>query len=255
MKKIFPKVLTILVILSLCGPATLAQEESRGQLWFCWEATVNPAQLDEFMDLQLELRKTHLKEAGFSYPISAWTDGLFTYYFFYPVDSYNDKDKIYSELGRAIELQGNNWLNRMFSTLDNHTTWFIRWDPELSYRPENPRRTGDEGVFCVWDMFYIDPGKEQEARNLQKRLVTVLTEKGYDDYVDTWIGELGLDGYFYMGVLFGKSPADLWAQNEVMWELLGEEGRQLFVEMRKYTKKRDFKQFWFMKGLSYDPDE
>ncbi len=68
--------------------------EPKGQLWFCWEATVNPAQLDEFMDLQIDIRKTHLKEAGLSYPINAWTDGLFTYYFFYPVDSYNDKDNI-----------------------------------------------------------------------------------------------------------------------------------------------------------------
>ena len=104
-------------------------------------------------------------------------------------------------------------------------------------------------------MFYIDPGKEQEVRNLQKRFVTALKEKGYDDWVDTYIGELGLDGYCYMGVIFGKSPADLWAQNEVMWELLGEEGSQLFNEMRKNIKKRDFKQFWYMKELSYDPVE
>ena len=40
MKKIFPKVVAILLILSLYWPETLAQEESRGQLWFCWEATV-----------------------------------------------------------------------------------------------------------------------------------------------------------------------------------------------------------------------
>ena len=255
MKRIYPKAMAILVILSMYALGTLAQEESRGQLWFCWEATVNPAQLDEFMDLQIELRKTHLKEAGLSYPISAWTDGLFHYYFFYPVDSYNDKDAIYNELWKAIELQGNDWLSRMFSTLDNHTTWFIRRDPALSYKPENPRRKGDEGVYCVWDMFYIDSGKEQEVRNLQKRFVNTLKEKGYDDYMDTYIGELGLDGYFYMGVIFGKSPADLWTQNEVMWELLGKEGRQLFNEMRKYTKKRDFKQFWYMKKLSYDPEE
>jgi hypothetical protein len=190
-----------------------------------------------------------------SYPISAWTDGLFSYYFFYPVNSYDDKDEIYDQLGKAIELQGNDWLKRMFSTLDNHTTWFIRWDSELSYQPENPRRAGEEGVYCVWDMFYIDPGKEAEVRNLQKRFVSALKEKGYDDYVDTYIGELGQDGYFYMGVIFGKSPADLWAQNEVMWELLGEEGGQMFNEMRQNIKKRDFRQFWYMKELSYDPEQ
>ena len=82
-----------------------------------------------------------------------------------------------------------------------------------------------------------------------------MKEKDYDDNVDTYIGELGLDGYFYMGVIFGKSPADLWAQNEVMWELLGEEGSQLFNEMRKNIKKRDFKHFWYVKKLSYNPED
>ena len=255
MDKFFTRSILILVLLLMGNAFTQAQDESQGQLWFCWEATVNPAHLDEFMDLQLELRKTSLKEAGLSYPISAWTDGLFHYYFLYPVDTYNDKDAIYGELGKAIELQGNDWLSRMFSTLDNHTTWFIRHDPELSYKPENPRLNSGEGVYCIWDMFYIDSGKEQEARDLQKRFVTLLKEKGYDDSADIHISELGLDGYFYIAMIFGKSPADLAVQNEKMWELLGEEGSQLFHEMRKYIKKRDFKRFWYMEKLSYSPEE
>lgn len=255
MDNFFTRSIFILVLLFMGNAFTLAQDDSQGQLWFCWEATVNPAHLDEFMDLQLELRKSDLKEVGFSYPIRAWTDGLFHYYFFYPVDTYNDKDAIYSELGKAIELQGNDWLNRMFSTLDNHTTWFIRWDPELSYSPENSRLNSGEGVYCIWDMFYIDPGKEQEVRDLQKGFITILKDKGYDDAVDIYIGELGLDGYFYMGVIFGKSPADLWTQNDKMWELLGDEGGQLFKEMRKYLKKRDFKKFWYLEKLSYSPEE
>ena len=255
MKKISRTLIATMIILSICGPGTFAQEGNQGQLWFCWEATVNPAQLDAFMDLQIDIRKTHFKEGGLSYPINAWTDGLFTYYFFYPVDSYDDKNKIYSELGKGIELYGNDWINRMFSTLDNHTTWFIRWDPELSYAPENPRRRSGEGVYAIWDIFYIDSGKEMEVRDLQKRFMAALKEKGYDDFVDTYIGELGTEGYFYMGVIFGKSPADMWAQNEVMWELLGEEGRQMFKEMRNYVKRRDFKQFWYVKELSYEPEE
>jgi len=255
MKRIFPKVIAFLVILSIYGPGTLAQEESMGQLWFCWEATVNPAQLDEFIDLQLEIRKAHLKEAGLSYPISAWTDGLFTYYFFYPVDSYNDKDDIYNELGKAIELQGNDWLNRMFSTLDNHTTWFIRWDPELSYNPENPRLKDGEALFAIWDMWFVDPAKEAEYRQEAKKLIEMLKSTDFGDNVNLSIGDLGYEATAYLWTLYGKSPADLWAQNEVLWELLGEEGSQLFNGMRKYTKKRDFKQFWHMKELSYDPEE
>jgi hypothetical protein len=94
-----------------------------------------------------------------------------------------------------------------------------------------------------------------EFRNLLSKIMTVLEEKGYDDSVDTYVGELGTDGYFYLGAIFGSSPADLWAQNEVMMQLMGEDGGQLFNEMRQYIKKRDFKQFWYMKELSYDPKE
>ena len=160
MKKISRTLIATMIILSICGPGTFAQEEGQGQLWFCCEATVNPAQLDAFMDLQIDIRKTHLKEGGLSYPINAWTDGLFTYYFFYPVDSYDDKNKIYSELGKGIELYGNDWINRMFSTLDNHTTWFIRWDPELSYHPEIPAEGVGKGSMPSGTFFKSIQGRK-----------------------------------------------------------------------------------------------
>jgi len=255
MKRIFPKVIAILVILSIYGPGTLAQEESMGQLWFCWEATVNPAQLDEFMDLQLEIRKTHLKEAGLSYPISSWTDGQFTYYFFYPVNSYNEKDDIYNELGKAIELQGNDWINRMFSTLDNHTTWFIRRDPELSYNPENPRLKDGEAIFAIWDMWFVDPAKDSEFRQTAKKLTEMLRSADFRDNVNLLIGDLGYEATAYLWTLYGKSPADFWTENEKLWEILGEDGQKLNQKALTLLKKREFKQFWYMKELSYDPDE
>ena len=86
-----------LLLLTLGTIDTIAQEENNGQLWFCWEATVNPARLNDFIELQVEFR-THFKEANFSYPISAWTDGMFHYFIFYPVKDYNEKDDIYTAL-------------------------------------------------------------------------------------------------------------------------------------------------------------
>jgi hypothetical protein len=254
MKRIFPKVFSVLVVLSLYGQVSFAQEESSGQLWFCWEATVNPARVNEFIDLQVEYR-THFKEANFSYPVSGWTDGMFHFYVFFAVDSYDEVNTIYSALGDVNEIWGADRLNRMWETVETHRTFFIRWIPELSYAPEHPRLADGEATFAVWDIMYIDPSKEAEFCQSAGKFTKMLKNAGFDDPLNFMIGDQGYEATAYLGVLYGKNQSDLWAQNEKLWSKLGEEGAQLNREVMGLLKKRDFKQFWYVKELSYDPEE
>ena len=48
--KRFSTIFTIAILLATLGNIdTIAQEEQNGQLWFCWEATVKPARLNDFI--------------------------------------------------------------------------------------------------------------------------------------------------------------------------------------------------------------
>ncbi|MEN8204074.1 MAG: hypothetical protein ABFS28_15860 [Bacteroidota bacterium] len=254
MKKLL-SVLCAILLLSLLGSSvTYAQEETKGQLWFCWEATVDPAQEDQFMELQIEFR-THFKEAGFPYPISAWTDGMFHYYIFYPVKSYDEKDEIYAALWKAADLCGMDRMNKMWETVETHNTFYIRHLPEISYTPENPRLKEGEATFAVWDMMFVDPAKEMEFRQLVKKFTGMMKSAGFGDYLNFLIGDVGYEATAYLATLYGTSPADMWTENEKLWEMLGEEGQKLSREVLSLLKKREFKQFWYVKSLSYTPEE
>jgi len=253
MKSHFPKLIAILFFFSFCVSGTFAQEESSGQLWFCWEATVNPAMEDQFIDLQVDFR-THFKEAGFSYPISAWTDGAFHYYIFYPVKDYNEKDDIYAALWKAADLYGMDRMNKMWETVETHTTFFIRYIPELSYVPDNPRLKGGEPNYAVWDMFFVDPAKDAEFRLQAEKFKEMVRSSGFGDAINLHIGDIGYEGTAYLWTLYGKSAGDFWTENEKLWDKLGEEGQKLNRETLSLLKRREFRQFWYVEALSYEPD-
>jgi hypothetical protein len=253
--KRFSSIFIIAVLLATLGNIdTIAQEENNGQLWFCWEATVHPEMQSQFIDLQVEFR-TYFKEANFSYPISAWTDGMSHYYIFYPVKDYNEKDDIYAALWKAADLWGMDRMNKMWETVETHNTFYIRNIPELSYVPENPRLTDGEAIFAIWDMFFVDPAKDAEYRLTAKKFIAMLKSADFGDNVNLHIGDLGYEATAYLWTLYGKSPADLWTENEKLWETLGEEGQKLNQEALSLLNKREFKQFWYSEELSYFPEE
>ena len=253
MKRIISRSIVFVLLALLVSTFANAQEEMDEQLWFCWEATVNPAMNSQFIDLQIEFRNP-FKENGFPYTISAWTDGNFHYYFFYPVESYNDKDGIYDAIRAIIPIWGMENFLKMWETVLSHRTYFIKSQPEMSYFPEEPRLSDSEQTFAIWDMFYVRPDKEYEMQALGKDFAALLKSKNYNDVVQISTGDIGYEGSVYLGTLFGSSPKDFWSQNEKMWELLGEEGTEIFQKWMSLIWKRDFKQFWYLEELSYTPE-
>ena len=211
--------------------------EPKGQLWFCWEATVNPSLNSQFIDLQTDFHAP-FKENGFPYTISAWWDNNFHYYFFYPVESYDDKNRIYEALGAIVQQWGEEKFNKMWETVVSHRTYFLRSQPETSYAPEEPRLTNDETTFAIWDIFYVIPGKENEIYALNKELSALIRSKNFDDNVQMLTGDIGFEGSTLIGVLYGKNPADFWSQNRKMWDLLGEEGQEIFQKWMSFVRKR-----------------
>lgn len=241
-----------LLLATLGNTNTFAQEENNGQLWFCWEATVKPARLNDFIELQVEFR-THFKEANFSYPISAWTDGMFHYFIFYPVKDYNEKDDIYAALWKAADLWGMDRMSKMWEAVETHNTFYIRHLPEFSYVPEKPRLKEGEAIFAIWDMMFVDPANDAEFRQAAKKFTGMLKSADFGDAVNLMIGDVGYEATAYLWTLYGKSPADFWTENEKLWDALGEEGQKL--NAKSLLKKREFKQFWYSEKLSYSPEE
>lgn len=224
--------------------------EPEGQLWLCWEATVNPALNTQFIDLQVDLHGL-FKENNFPYTISTWTDRNFHYYFFYPVKTYDDKNDIWGAFGPISQQFGEEKWNKMWETITDHKTYFLKSHPEMSYTPEVRRMANDESTFAIWDMFYMVPGKEDDVYALGKEVPVLLRNINYDDNFQMLTGDVGYEGSLYIVVLYGKHPADFWTQNKKMSELMGEEGQKIFQQWVSLTKKREYRQFWKVERLTY----
>lgn len=253
--KRFLTVLSIaLLLLAVGGPGLFAQEEKQDQLWFCWEATVHPEKQKQFVEMHLDFY-SKIKESGFPYAIYTWTDGKFGYYFFYPVDSYDDKIGIWKELGEAISLWGEENFMGMWETMQSHRTYFLLAPSDLSYVPDQPRLDVMDMPYAFWDVLYIKPGKEMEFEEELKKMQAILKETNFDDPVLMLKGDIGYEGSVCIGALKGKDVSDFRAQNKKMWELLGEEGRSIFRNLMSMLRKRDFKEFWYMEKLTYIPGD
>jgi hypothetical protein len=228
-----------------------AQEEKGEQLWLCWEATVHPDMQKKFVEVQMDFQ-SKFKEAGFSYPLYCWTDRLFGFYFFYPVDSYDDNERIYEALWKVVPLWGEENFMGMWETVASHRSYFLR--EVASYEPENPR-LGEEGPsYAFWDIMYVRPEKEMEYLELLKKLNAIQQSTDFGDPVTMLYGDLGYEGSVYIGALVGKDPMDFRTQNQKMWELMGEDATAIFQKWMTLLRKREHKEFWYVKELSYIPE-
>jgi hypothetical protein len=246
-------------VVSLCALTTLAQEEEKEpELVFVREFTVKPSMRAQFVETT-KIWATTCKEHNFSRSWYAWHDGDFHYYYFVPVKDYGDIDSFSADYDATMENLGEEELQeidkKFFASIDSFNDYFIWSMPKFSYVPENPRLKEEEQNYAIWDMLYSLPGKKKEIEELSQKLHDLLKSKNYNDEVYIFAGDIGTERPVYIGVLYGKDAADFWTQNEKMWELLGEEGENIFQKWMSLLRKRDFKQFWYSPDLSYTPKE
>jgi len=247
-------IIIIALLLSAIGSnSAKAQEENSGQLWFCWEATVHPEMQSQFIDLQVDFH-SKFKENGFPYSIYTWTDRNYGFYFFYPVDSYDDKSGIYDALRAIIPAWGEENFSRMWETLMSHRNYFLQTIPEISYTPEKQRLTDSDMPYAMWDIIYLKPGKEQEFVEQMKLFSALQMANNIEDPVMMLTGDVGYEGSVYIGALKGKDAVDFRLQNKKMWEKVGEKGVAIFKNFESLLRKRESKEFWYSEKLSYIPE-
>lgn len=259
MKGKFSVFLMVGLLVCLFSLTILAQaEEQKTQLWFVREFVVKPPMAGQYEEAIKE-GVARCTEHNYPYTWHTWDDGDFHYFYFYPVKNYAGIEKIFEGFGDVRkkwgEEQYQEFAKVVWESIDHYKEFVISSIPGLSYVPENPRLKEEEQNYAIWDIFYVLPGKGKEIEELGKKFCDLLKSKNYNDELHLIAGDMGIDMPVYFGLLYGKDTADFWAQNQKMWELLGEEGGVLFQKMMSLVRKRDFKQFWYSPDLSYIPKE
>lgn len=254
------------IILMVCFLAVLfvsstrAQAEDEGQksqLIWMREIAVKPAMASEYVEAMKDYTAL-CKEQNYPFPFSVWGDGNFNYFYVYPVDDYQGPMTIYDASGEMLKKWGEekvqNYEKAMRSSISSYKDYFVEYLPEYSYIPENPRLKDEDMNYAIWDIAYIPLDKEAEYLKLAKEGASLMKNKNLAEPALFYTGRLGTKRPFYFSLGFGKDAADFWTANEKMWEQLGEEGGELYQKFMKLITKREFKQFWMINSLSYQPE-
>ena len=226
------------------------EKESKSQLWLVQEMIVKPSMEDQHRSLVKEYIKLCEKHS-MSYTLYAWHNRYFHYYYFYPVNDYNEINAIEEESAVLHkEFGSENW-KAWHETYDSYKYYYLKSSSNLSYIPENPRLKSEDNIYAKWDFFYAIPGKGSEFKKVFKEFKTILESKKYNGSLYLGWGDIGVEGPLYIVYSHGKSILDQIEQSNKTWRLIGEEGWNIYYKALALTRKLETKEFWYSKTLSY----
>jgi hypothetical protein len=255
------KILVFLVaslVVSLFALTTLAQvEEQKEQLFVIDEWVVKPPMANEFEAVVKESIAIYA-EHKFPYPFYTFWTSDFHYHVMWPYEKYGDLDNWYEAIEELSKKVGEPWQalsKRVAVTYEYiHSSVYYHM-PELSYIPENPRLKHEEANFFFFDIYYVQPGKTKEFKEIIKKFVALSKSKNITEGWDAYDGDIGTDMPVYAFVMRAKDETDFYIHNTKMWEILGEEGEKLWEESVALIRKRGDKQAWLLPDFSYMPKE
>lgn len=206
MKKHFYAGLMALALILFSVPHLHAQEESKDQLWYCWEETVRPDMVDEYLALNKELIEL-CKEENYPFLWYAWSRNYGSYEFWFPISSLDDIQKIEKEWPLILKAWGEEKAEAYTRTIMANYSKTATFMGDLAHFSEDP----DPGIpftYGRWIELYMRPGTMDECISLIKKLNEHRVSFGIQDYVQFGKGGLGFQSPVILAHYMHKSQQE-----------------------------------------------
>ena len=248
--------LAMLLCICLLTPLS-AQDDTKGQLWYCYEETVKPGEESVYKELSKELLEL-CKQNNFPFPIYTWTPAEFKYQLWSPINTLNDIEKIEDAWNKITESWGQEKYATFNKTKVKNTSYTSRGRDDLHYMPENPRIKMEDVNYSVWQEILFIPEKVKEAEELMKEMFKLISVKNYDDPMYIYQAGLGYETPMFIAVTNALSEKDYHAQQEKMGEVFTEDELKEITDLNSKviacTQTIKAKRMWRVKDLDYVPD-
>lgn len=258
MRRIAINILIAGLLIGLTSPPLFTQAEGQAsQLFLVAEFIIKPSLVGQYETVVKEFFQLYA-EHEFSFPINGFNMDDFHYFYGVPLKDYAELDHLFKAKKSHTEKVGSTkWqelLNRESAAYESYKYALYRYEPDLSYVPENPRLKPEEANFISYQYCSILPSKEGEFKEVLKEWAALHREKNIADGFETYRGDIGTDKPFYILAMRAKSAEDYRTQENRIIEILGEERvmtlrEKTTVLLRKYEKKTG----WSRPDLSYAP--
>jgi hypothetical protein len=258
MKSRISYVLAVCFILGLLPLALNGQApEDRYQLILVIDEVVKPSMKAEYRDAG---RKwiAFMKDHGFSRPINTYWMGDNHVYWSMPIENYGDIDKMMEESNKIFAEfpdEAKVVMDAFKGTYDTSRMCVYTLDYKYSMFSEEIAAEADERNFIFFDIYYFEPGTEEEVGKLWDEWAAFLADKEIVQEWGFYWGTMGTDNPMIVMAAVAKNRIAFHEENAKMWEILGEDATAFVQKMMKYVTKQEQKSGWFQKGLSYTPGE
>ena len=246
--------LILLAIILFSALNLSAQEEKNEQLWYCWEETVNPAMLDEYLSFSKELLEL-CKQENYPFPIFTWTRRSMVYEWWGPIGSLDDIDKIEKEWGKILKIWGEEKTEAYNKTKLRQYSKTCTLNFDLAYQPANSE-ADDAWTYGRWIEMYLRPGNTEKLVSLLETLNEHRASYGIQEYVQFGFGGLGYQSPSVLVFYSQKSSEDFQNYLESTPEAYQEKFQEYLAEMRKLiAQPPEIYNYYLIWELSYKPKE
>ena len=255
MKRLFTCILLLSCVFIF--KSTVAQENTPKPKFMVWEVMVNPMQMDKLMDA-IQFQHQYLKEQN--YPFEGFVQYTNDGYFWYSTgfQNYSDIDKmnaadekLWSSNDKKLEE-----IQKKFEGAYNSIGSFIlELQPELSIMPPQQDAAPTGTKFRYFETFYLKQGKQQEIEEAIKKYIALRKKYGYDAAMYTLYPRFddNLSVLYFIDEL-GNNAADYYTKNQEKWAKFGEEGEQLWDEVKPLLERIESHSGWANYDVSYFPE-
>ncbi|MBV8520490.1 MAG: hypothetical protein JO197_24065 [Acidobacteria bacterium] len=177
------------------------------------------------------------------------------YLYILPLNAYSKLDSMDGAWKSIADSVGKErWqslMSRGTAPIEQYSELVVRRRPDLSYTPATPRVKPDEQRYVRWLMYYLMPGKEEEAAAVARDCAALFKAKNMTDGFDVFMGETGNDLPLLAVAVSGKSEADYAAADERNRAALGDAFNAIQMRALAITRKYETHSGWYRPDLSY----
>jgi len=246
--------------LALAAGAAQAQPPS-GRWFVLHEEKAKPSQVAlyesttrEFVEL---VRANKAAMPSFYFTVMQGDD--FTYTFVAPIENFASMDAINREFGALMLAAGFKFgdvMQRGAPAMESRSEMVVGEEPSMSYEPATPglQMTDPEAKFFHYTIYYVMPGKEQEAAAIGKAYSALFKSKNVDRGYKIYWAINGPDLPALAVQRWGKDEADFYAHEAATRALLGDAVKPLDARALAVTRRMESKSARVRPDLSVRPE-
>jgi len=231
-----------------------AQEEKNEQIWYCWEETVKPEMIEEYLTLSKEMIDL-CKQENFPYPIVTWIRKSMVYELWSPVSSLNEIDSIENEWAKILKIWGEEKYAAFNQTKLHNYSKTITLQGDLGYMPEDPQIKPEERNYGRWIEIYLKPGTQKEFMEAVKWINEQRAAFDIDEYLMMGAGGIGYQAPSYFAYYFQVSQVEFQKYFDSTPNAYKEKFQEYLERIRKlFIQPPEIYHYSFLQELSYEPE-